>query len=51
MQHGPNPPHTPLQAAARQRQDAAREAKSPLLEKAAIWAIIGSAGATALNGS
>jgi hypothetical protein len=28
-------------------QDAAREAKSPLLEKAAIWAMIGSAVATA----
>jgi hypothetical protein len=28
-------------------QNAAREAKSPLLEKAAIWAMIGSAVATA----
>jgi hypothetical protein len=34
-------------AAARQMQDAAREAKSPLLEKVAIWAMIGSAVTTA----
>jgi hypothetical protein len=47
--HGPTPPHNPLQAAARQMQDAAREAKSPTLEKAAIWAMIGSAAATALT--
>jgi hypothetical protein len=45
--HGPTPHHNPLQAAARQMQDAAREAKSPLLERAAIWAMIGSAVATA----
>lgn len=45
--HGPNPSHNPLHSAARQMQDAAREAKSPLLEKAAIWAMIGSAVATA----
>ena len=45
--HGPSPHHNPLQDAARQMQDAAREAKSPLLEKAAIWAMIGSAVATA----
>jgi hypothetical protein len=46
--HGPAP-HTPLQDAARQMQDAAREAKSPLLEKAAIWAMIGAAVTTALT--
>src|SRR5579875_800911 len=47
MHHGPNPPHNPLHSAARQMQDAAREAKSPLLEKVAIWAMVGSAVATA----
>jgi hypothetical protein len=45
--HGPNPPHHPLRDAARQMQDAAREARSPLLEKVAIWAMVGSAVATA----
>jgi hypothetical protein len=44
--HGPAP-HNPLHAAARQMQDAAREAKSPWLEKVAVWAIIGSAVTTA----
>jgi hypothetical protein len=47
--HGPAPHHNPLHDAGRQMQAAAREAKSPLLEKAAIWAIIGSAVATALT--
>jgi hypothetical protein len=47
MHHGPYPPHNPLHSAARQMQDAAREAKSPLLEKVAVWAMIGSAVTTA----
>jgi hypothetical protein len=45
--HGPASHHNPLHAAARQVADAAREAKSPLLEKVAVWAMIGSAITTA----
>src|SRR3954453_5402837 len=47
--HGPAPHPNPLHSAARQMQDAAREAKSPWLEKAAIWAMIGAAVTTALT--
>jgi hypothetical protein len=43
MTHGPNIPHNPLGAAANQAMHAAREAKSPLMEKFAIGAMVMSA--------
>ena len=43
MQHGPNPHHNPLGDAAQQAMHAARETKSPLMEKLAIGTMIFSA--------
>jgi hypothetical protein len=43
---GPIPPHNPLAQAAREISAAAREAKSPLLERLGVFAMIGSAIAT-----
>jgi hypothetical protein len=43
MNHGPNIPHNPLGSAAHQAMNAARETKSPLMEKLAIATMIGSA--------
>jgi hypothetical protein len=38
--HGPQPPHNPLAAAARETMAVARETKSPLLEKLAVGGMI-----------
>lgn len=43
MHNSPIPPHNPLTAAASQAMHAAREAKSPLLEKLAIGTMVLSA--------
>src|SRR3954447_10209917 len=47
--HG-QPPHNPLSAAAREVAAMAREAKSPLFERVAIWTMMGSALTTAAIG-
>ena len=43
MSHAPNPSHNPLNAAANQVMHAARETKSPLMEKLAIGTMVLSA--------
>lgn len=48
--HGPTP-HNPLRDAARETLHAAREVKSPLLERVAIFTMIGSALSTMAFGA